>query len=214
MDRTEPESLAQTVEEWDAQFARDAESWFFGREPSEMARQTAYYWRLLHGDRPARVLDLGCGEGRDAVHFARRGHLVTAVDGSEAGIRKTERLARENGVALASLLTMDVRDLSLTPDYDILFSNNCLQFLGAECLAYLRRLQEITPPGGLNAISGFTREAESLFHRTGLYRFDHNELKFHYRDWRLLSYAEEILWRDPAQNYLSFARIIAQKAKE
>jgi len=211
MGETGTESVPHNIREWDAQFAASGDEWFFGREPSELARLTANYWKILHGDRIARVLDLGCGEGRDAVHFARRGFLVTAVDGSKVAIRKTERLARENGVRLARLLIKDVRDFPLLPDYDILFSNNCLQFLGAECLDYLRRLQEITPPGGLNAISGFTREAESLVGRADLYRFDRNELKFHYQGWPLLSYAEETLWREPMQNYLSFARIIAQK---
>src|SRR5438132_1692517 len=80
----------------------------------------------------------------------------------------------------------------------------------SDCVPTLHRLQEITPPAGLNAISVFTNESRDLS-GDDLYLFDRNELKFYYRDWRLLYYGEEILWREPARMRLSFARIIAQK---
>ncbi len=34
----------------------------------------------------ARVLDVGCGQGRDALFIAQKGHIVTGVDFSKAGI--------------------------------------------------------------------------------------------------------------------------------
>lgn len=205
--------IPRDIPAWNETFSENEAEWVFGREPSEMARLTAAYWRLLHGEKPARVLDLGSGEGRDTVFFTRKGFAVTAIEGTDAGVRKTRRLAEENGVEVADLRQMDVREFPLSRDYDIYFSNNCLQFLGAECLPTLRSIQKATRPGGLNAISAFTREAETLVGLDNLYRFDRNELKFHYRDWRLLRYSEEILWREPVQNYLSFASIIAQKGR-
>ena len=66
---------------------------------------------------------------------------------------------------------------------------------------------------GFHAVAVFTREAESLAGRADLYRFDRNELKFYYQGWRLFYYGEEILWREPSQRYLSFARIVAQKGE-
>ncbi|ARI77868.1 class I SAM-dependent methyltransferase [Halobacillus mangrovi] len=38
------------------------------------------------------------GEGRNAVHFAKSGHEVTAYDQSSVGLEKTLELARQNGV--------------------------------------------------------------------------------------------------------------------
>lgn len=38
----------------------------------------------------ARILDFGCGTGRDAKYFMDQGFVVTAVDGSEEMCRKTE----------------------------------------------------------------------------------------------------------------------------
>jgi len=41
-----------------------------------------------HVRAPSRVLDLGCGQGRDALFIARLGHRVVAIDSSPAGIRQ------------------------------------------------------------------------------------------------------------------------------
>lgn len=50
-------------------------------------------------DLPAgRALDLGCGEGRNAVWLAERGWEVTAVDFSSVGLEKASRLAEHRGV--------------------------------------------------------------------------------------------------------------------
>jgi tellurite methyltransferase len=196
---------------WEQRFGENEEEWFFGREPSDMARTTFNLWQNLFAPRLARTLDLGCGEGRDSVFFAAKGFRVTAVDLTASGIRKTERLARDCGVSLHAIHQMDIREFPLTPDYDILFSNNALQGLNLQCVPYLRKIQRITPPGGLNAIRVFTREADALRNRADVYCFDQYELKHYYRAWRLLYYGEDILWRPHVNGYLSFATIIAQK---
>jgi tellurite methyltransferase len=208
---TTEEKVPADRERWNRKFAEHPDEWFFGREPSEMARLTLQYWRQIHGEERGNALDLGCGEGRDAVYFARHGFSVTAVDGSEIALGKARRLADEASVSFAHVLHCDAREVPLDARYDIVHAHNSLQFLGAECVDLLHRLQQTSPSGGLHAISAFTNETESLAGRGDLYRFDRNELKFHYRGWRLLFYGEEILWREPANMYLSFARIIAQK---
>lgn len=207
------ETVPASLADWDATFAREPDTWYFGREHSDLGRQTYKYWKELYGDKRCRLLDLGCGEGRDAVYFASRGFEVTAADGSAVAIAKAKRLAREAAVDLVDLRIQDVREFPLSPDFDVVFSCNCLQFLGADCLPKLHQIQDVTPPGGMNAVAAFTRESEALTARTDLYRFDRNELKFHYveRGWRLLYYREELLWREPSSNYYSFAAIIAVK---
>ena len=54
----------------------------------------------VHGQmRPsARILDVGCGTGRDAVWFAAQGHPVNAMDYTGAAREATARLARSQGV--------------------------------------------------------------------------------------------------------------------
>ena len=48
-------------------------------------------------DRPHHVIELGCGNGRDAIFFASYGHHVTAVDGSEAAVAASASLAEALG---------------------------------------------------------------------------------------------------------------------
>jgi 2-polyprenyl-3-methyl-5-hydroxy-6-metoxy-1,4-benzoquinol methylase len=49
---------------------------------------------------PGRALDLGCGEGADAVWLARRGWQVTAVDISGVALSRAASHAAEAGVEI------------------------------------------------------------------------------------------------------------------
>lgn len=48
-------------------------------------------------DGPSRVIEFGCGAGRDAIFFASHGHDVTGVDGSKAAVESCAALAAELG---------------------------------------------------------------------------------------------------------------------
>ncbi|MCB9655838.1 MAG: class I SAM-dependent methyltransferase [Deltaproteobacteria bacterium] len=81
-----------TREFWNERFGSD--EYAYGTAPNTFIAEEA--------DRipPGRVLCLAEGEGRNAVFLATRGHTVTAVDFSRAGLEKTERLARARGVTV------------------------------------------------------------------------------------------------------------------
>jgi 2-polyprenyl-3-methyl-5-hydroxy-6-metoxy-1,4-benzoquinol methylase len=66
---------------------------YYDRYAASFAAQTAgldlepLYQRFLRHVRPGgRILDAGCGPGRDALAFAERGHEVVAFDASAAMI--------------------------------------------------------------------------------------------------------------------------------
>jgi SAM-dependent methyltransferase len=84
------------AEFWDQRFGGDA--YFYGTEPNEFIAASA---GLIP---PGPVLCLGEGEGRNAVHLAARGHAVTAIDQSSAGLAKAARLAAARGVALTTVV--------------------------------------------------------------------------------------------------------------
>lgn len=76
------------------------------------------------------VLDLGCGTGEDALHFAERGLNVTAIDVSP---RMIAELTRKAGNTVHSEVA-DMRTYVVTPDrFDAVFSNfgalNCVSDL-------------------------------------------------------------------------------------
>lgn len=194
--------------EWDSLFREDEAGYFFGREPSTLARTAYQYWKLAMGNERGELLDLGCGEGRDAVFYAEKGFDILAVDGSEAALNKTARLAHESSIHL-SVLQRDIRTYTVPHDYKFIHANNCLQFLGKDCLSYLAYLRRRTLPGGFHAVSVFT--GEQVPEQEGIYRFYHNELKEIYKDWKVRFYAEQLVWRQPVEGFLSFAQIIAQR---
>jgi len=63
---------------------------------------------------PGPVLCLAEGEGRNAVWLAGRGHAVTAVDASAAGLAKTEDLARAQSVRVATIAA-DLASFTIEP---------------------------------------------------------------------------------------------------
>lgn len=68
---------------------------------------------------PGTALDLGAGEGRNAIWLAERGWRVTAVDFSAVGIDKARRLAAARGVSVAWLVA-DLAEWQAPPQaYDL-----------------------------------------------------------------------------------------------
>lgn len=51
---------------------------------------------------PGTTLDLGCGEGADAVWLAKQGWCVTAVDVSKVALGRTRELAEKRGSEISS----------------------------------------------------------------------------------------------------------------
>lgn len=91
---------------WDQRFG--ANDYVFGTEPNT-------FLASVSGKIPAGpVLCLAEGEGRNAVHLARLGHHVTAVDQSGVGLAKAARLAADQGVTLTSVVS-DITDFVITP---------------------------------------------------------------------------------------------------
>lgn len=64
----------------------------YGREPNE------FVVSALAGLAPRKVLDLGCGQGRNAVWLAVQGHTVTGLDLSDVAIAQAREFARHIGV--------------------------------------------------------------------------------------------------------------------
>ena len=92
---------------------------------------------------PGRALDLGCGEGADALWLAARGWTVTGLDISATALRRADEAARRAG--LADRVRWEVADLADTtnwPDhgpYDLVaacFLQTPLEFPRAQVLRH------------------------------------------------------------------------------
>jgi len=59
----------------------NAEAYF--ESTSSIDMQELYSWFLSYINAESRILDLGCGSGRDAKYFSSKGYEVIGVDGSK-----------------------------------------------------------------------------------------------------------------------------------
>src|SRR6267143_1209766 len=79
--------------EWDARYSmRDGTKWS-GRPNGRLVAEVADLT-------PGRALDVGCGEGADAIWLARRGWTVTAIDLSDVAVRRAREAAELAGAAV------------------------------------------------------------------------------------------------------------------
>jgi len=76
---------------WDARYAESERIWS-GQPNQRLVEEVADL-------APGRALDVGCGEGADAVWLAGRGWRVTALDVSEVALSRVRAHAVEAGVA-------------------------------------------------------------------------------------------------------------------
>ncbi|MEL7210508.1 MAG: class I SAM-dependent methyltransferase, partial [Actinomycetota bacterium] len=79
---------------WDERYGGDELVWSAG--PNER------FASIAAGLSAGTALDLGAGEGRNAVWLAREGWEVTAVDFSEVGLATARRRAEAAGVTVAT----------------------------------------------------------------------------------------------------------------
>lgn len=166
--------------------------YYWGKNPSAICYQVL---QLLPPDRPLTLLDIGCGEGRNAVFFARNGYRVTAFDTSPKGLEKTRQFASDARVSIGAFLA-DINSFRLDRTFDVLFSTGVLQYVPPEQRNELfANYREYTSPGGLNVFSVFVRKpfiAKASDAETTAYEWISGELLTHYHDWKIEFCAEEI----------------------
>jgi SAM-dependent methyltransferase len=75
--------------EWDARYAEKAALWS-GRPNGRLVAEVADL-------SPGRALDVGCGEGADAIWLARNGWTVTAIDVSQVALGRAQEAAGLGG---------------------------------------------------------------------------------------------------------------------
>ena len=165
-----------------------------------------YYWGLepapfldelleLADAAPAalKVLDIGCGEGKDAVYMAQRGCSVTAFDITESGIRKTKRLAESRGVPIRAF-TADINEFTVDDTFDIVYSTGTIQYLFDDRIEpFFEQVRNMVNVGGYVYFNVFVEkpylelppdwDREEKMWKTG-------DLFRHFADWEICKIAE------------------------
>lgn len=133
----------------------------------------------------ARVLDIGCGDGRNALYMAERGFEVDAFDVSLAGIDKLRSRCRARDASVAAWV-QDAGRFAFRHEYDLVVLHGVLHLLDRQVWRrLLEAVRKNTKVCGWNVAVVFTNRLPpppDLAPRVrGL--FEEGELREQYQDW-------------------------------
>lgn len=190
---------------------------FWGEAPSSLVVRLREWLPSLQG---LRVLDAGCGEGKNAIYFAAGGAKVEAIDASALAIRNARQHWGE--AAAVSWTVGDVRATPLDPSgYDVIVAYGLFHCMSAvsEIESLIRKLREATRPGGLNVVCTFNSRSQDLSAHPGFHPtlVAHSWYVERYADWELLEVTDaDLAERHPHNNAPhthSMTRILARSPR-
>jgi tellurite methyltransferase len=187
----------------------------WGKEPGSLVR------RLFEAEphfAPRRVLDAGCGEGKNSVFYARLGASVLAIDVSDIAIEHAKVMwGRERGV---EWVVGDICYYELpTSGFDLIIAYgllHCFQDRGL-IAKVISSFKTATRQLGYNIVCCFNDRRQELGAH-GDFRpslLSHRELSTFYADWHLVYASDEDLTESHPHNNLvhthSLSRFIYRK---
>lgn len=188
---------------------------FWGKTPGSLVEALV---RNIGNLADLTVLDVGCGEGKNAAHLAKLGCRVRAVDVSELAL-KNAKSAWDGGYGV-SWETADVRELRLTAcEYDIVIAYGLLHCLRnvSEIDATAKKLQLATRAGGYNILCALNLRYQELDAHPGLNPclVQHEHYLELYSAWQLVIATDSDLIESHPHNLIehrhSLTRILARK---
>ena len=183
--------------EWESRY-RERPDTPLVRPPSDFLVEQLY--RLPRG----RALDVASGDGRHALHLARHGWRVDAVDFAHPCLARLLAVARNDGLAV-NALQADLEHFPLPRDcYDVVVNVRYLQrtLFGA--------LKAAVRPGGAVVFETFIRDQQQLGHpRNPAFLLERGELVAEFGDFEVLSYEEGRFDTEGGPAFL--ARLLARR---
>jgi tellurite methyltransferase len=173
------------------------------------------YWSQFPPN--SRVLDVGCGEGRNAIFLAEKGFAVEAFDLSEAGIEKAKRIAEAKGISVR-FFVCNLGDYRFEQDFDVILSHGVLHLCEREIRnKFIEAAKLHTATGGVNAIGIFTNRLPAAPDMAAVTKslFDVGELPAFYDDWDLIHHHEGTFSDEHPggiKHHHAYERMIARKS--
>src|SRR5690606_31808649 len=169
------------------------QEYYWGMEPNKACYQVL---QLMPPTKHLKLLDVGCGEGKDAVFFARNGYDVSAFDVSDAGIEKTRSLAEKVGVHV-NVFKADILDHRLDTYYDIIFSSGVLHYIKPDYRKEIfNNYKQFTNENGMHVLNVNVNKsfiAPPAENEPNAFKWHTGELLTYYNDW-LIKDSSEIVF--------------------
>ncbi|MCC5468117.1 SAM-dependent methyltransferase [Pelosinus baikalensis] len=170
------------------------EEYYWGLNHSLLAEQIV---EIMKGNLAnKRLLDIGSGEGRDAIYFAKCGFQVDALELSTPGTEKIRLYSQSSGCDV-NVLHANIIGYEFTNSYDVIYSMGSLQFLPLDQRQnHFEKYKRHTCVGGINAHLIFVEktfikaapdwEKNEFFYISG-------DLARYYYDWEIIQCEERII---------------------
>lgn len=132
----------QTQKYWDKLYSERGQIW--------SGNPNVQLMKVIESTAPGTALDLGCGEGGDAVWLAQKGWRVTAADVSPVALERSKALAVEYDVVDA--IDFQQHDFAVSfPEgvYDLVSAQFLQSSMEFDRTRILKRSAEAVAPGGL-----------------------------------------------------------------
>lgn len=155
-------------QQWDDTFSRKSN--FFGTEPSEPARIAT---EMFKQEGKRKILELGCGQGRDTLFFAANSFQVDATDYAESAIQVIHEKAQAAG--LSQSITAHQHDVRHplpfeAGSFDACYSHMlyCMALTTSELEFLFMEVRRVLRPEGLNIYT--VRHTRDPHYGTGIHR--------------------------------------------
>lgn len=168
-----------------------------------------------------RALDVGCGQGRNALYLSQlsqQGFEVDAWDVNPSSLQKLQQIIDAEGIQKIHVQQRDLNaDLSITGTYDFICCTVVMMFLEAPTVKPLiAQMQQATNVNGFNLIVCAMDTADLPVQADFPFAFKTGELSALYEGWNIVKYNEDVgeLHRVDAQGNRikqQFATLLAQK---
>jgi len=190
---------------------------FWGKNPGSLVRKLEEKIGNFDG---LRVLDLGCGEGKNAAHFANSGASVLAFDVSGHAIANgINTWPKLHGITWKQ---QDIRDFHFEENrFDIIVAYGLFHCLSSEkeVSEILHGIKQATKVGGFCILCAFNDRFQDLSGHKDFYPLllRHKTYSKYFYDWDLTYISDEDLHEIHPNNSIphvhSMTRIIAQRLK-
>ena len=135
---------------WDERYAAEGEIW--GNLPSKTVSKADSFFQ---SNNCKKILVPGCGYGRNANFFQKKGYEVTGIDSSETAIFMARRLNPKIEFVTSSVFDADFTEGS----FDCLYAFNLLHFfLAHDRRSFIKQYFAYLRPGGIAYVTVFSDE--------------------------------------------------------
>ncbi len=206
--RTESEIESTIVLLNDGSVDLEVEFWnerLTASEPTFNTEPNAFLVRAASALEPGRALDVGMGQGRNAIWLARQGWDVTGFDPADQAVALARRLAEEAGVGITTEVA-GAEDFSWgREEWDLVV----LSYVTARPL--IGTIREALRPGGHVVLEAYHVDSTAGASIGRGVVYDSNELLELFSDFRILHYEDTVGVSDFGLQTRRLVRILAMK---